>query len=1103
MALRIHLLGNFDLETDGDPLVAIDSVRLQSVLAYLLLHSRARQSRQHVAFQLWPDSSEEQARRNLRKALHQLRHALPDVDRFLHVDARTVQWRADAPYTLDVDQFENALHRAAGLTDNPATQATMLAEAVACYRGDLLPSCYDEWIIPERERLRQAFIKALESLVWLAEDQRDYAAAIHHANHLLRYDPLHEGAYHQLMRLQALNGDHAGALRVYHTCVTVLQRELGVEPGHEVQTAYARLLEMEVPVSLSGRSAFPSPVREQLVGRQPEWQRLRNAWQTTTRDQPHFCLISGEAGIGKTRLAEELLAWCERQGIATARTRSYAAAGGLAYTPVIEWLRSEALQAALSTLDDIWLTEIARLLPELLVERLDLPRPEPLADRWQRQRLFEALARAFLAAPSGPPRPKLLLIDDLQWCDADTLEWLRYLLHLAGREGERGRPLTPLLIVGTARAEEIDHDHPLNALLLDLRGAGQVTEIALGPLAAAECAELAAQVSNTPLDEATTRQLYAQTEGNPLFIVETVRAGVGEWRMEAGDSSHSPQSPLSSLQSLPRKVQAVIQSRLAQLSPPARALASLAAAIGCSFTFGLLQAASEDEESEVVRNLDELWQRGIVRTQGGQAYDFSHDRIREVAYAAISPVQRPVLHRRVARALEQVYAGDLDAVSAQLAAHYEQADNPTQAVAYYRRAAEMAERRFDHANAIVLLDAGLLLLSAQPQQPSFVRLEVEMLLAKADNVDVIKGFTVPEMAEICLQVEELLPYIDDVLRVQVYLRLSTFCSSAGRMVQAEQYANQMLALVGQLKDSAFQYGAYKTAGVVCMQLGRFSLARTYIEKSEVLWRNASTTGVGMIFIYERLLGIWRTLAFTLWLLGYPDQAQAKMADVVALVKQLDNPFELSIVLFFKTLIYRYLRVVESVAIAGQAMIALDSKHGMPLTRAGGLVVQGWVWAQQGKLEEGADQMRAGIDQMIAMNHTMYQTHRLAWLAEAQMQAGQWEDAAATLDEGFAMSDQSGQRSADAELHRLRGEWLAHHQRLAEAEASFDQAIEIARTQEAKSFELRAVMSLCRLWQRQGKRTEAHARLAAVYGWFTEGFDTADLLEAKALLAELA
>ena len=172
------------------------------------------------------------------------------------------------------------------------------------------------------------------------------------------------------------------------------------------------------------------------------------------------------------------MAWVERQGIATATTRSYVGAGTLAYTPVIEWLRSETLQAALTSLDDVWLTEIARLLPKILIERPDRPRPEPLTDRWQQQRLFEALARAFLIAPGSRPVSRLLVLDDLQWCDADSLEWLRYLLHFAHQGAARSESTARLLVVGTVRTEEIDREHRLNTLLLELRSTGQVTEIA-------------------------------------------------------------------------------------------------------------------------------------------------------------------------------------------------------------------------------------------------------------------------------------------------------------------------------------------------------------------------------------------------------------------------------------------------------------------------------------------------------------------------------------------------------------------------------------------------------------------------------------------------
>lgn len=231
VSLRIQLLGDFRIEYRGDLIRAVDRARLQLLLAYLLLHRHAPQLRQRIAFQFWPDSSEHQARNNLRKALHELRQVWPDVDSFLYMDAQTMQWRPDASYSLDVTEFEELIAQANARADHPTAQRVALEAAVALYHGDLLPSSYDDWLIPERERLRQAFTEALESLVCLTEEQRDYTAAIHHANHLLRYDPLHEVTYRRLMRLHAVNGDRAAALQVYHTCVIVLERELGGARG--------------------------------------------------------------------------------------------------------------------------------------------------------------------------------------------------------------------------------------------------------------------------------------------------------------------------------------------------------------------------------------------------------------------------------------------------------------------------------------------------------------------------------------------------------------------------------------------------------------------------------------------------------------------------------------------------------------------------------------------------------------------------------------------------------------------------------------------------------------------------------------------------------
>jgi len=690
--LHVHLLGDFRL-VYGDRIVTdVNTPRLQSLLAYLLMHREAPQPRYHIAFQFWPDSTEAQALTNLRNLLYHLRHALPDADRFIEVDAQTVQWQSDIPFTLDVSRFERALDHAER-AKAPSAARKALEKAVDVYRGKLLPSCYADWIQTERERLHQAFIEGLERLIGLLEDQRDYRAAIEYAQRLLRHDPLHEATYQQLMRLLALSGDRAGALRAYHQCATTLERELGVEPGPATREAYQRLLETKTVPAPSPIPGAQLAAALPLVGRHQEWGRLREAWRAIRPGRPHFVLLEGVAGIGKTRLAEELIRWAERQGIATASARCYAAEGELAYAPVAAWLRARPLPP----LEPAWLSEIARILPELLAEQPDLPPPGPLSQSWQRQRLFEALTRTIMG--SGQPRITstaavgntriVLLIDALQWCDRATLEWLRYLLRMDERQPQYEQ--ARLLIIGTSRPEGIGDEHPLASLLQALRYEGQLTEIELGSLDEAETATLAAHVAGRELDSDLTTCLYRETEGNPLFVVETVRMGLLAAREQAGERGGEWGS-MCLPRPLPSKMQAAIEARLAQLSPAARELAAVAATIGREFTFAVLSHASGEDEDTLVPALDELWRRRIVREQGAEAYDFSHDKLREVAYAGLSTARQRLLHHHVAQALEAVYAADLDSVAARVAAHYERADHPERAIQYYQRAAEVARR---------------------------------------------------------------------------------------------------------------------------------------------------------------------------------------------------------------------------------------------------------------------------------------------------------------------------------------------------------------------------------------------------------------------------
>ena len=647
--LRIRLLGGLEVVHDGAAVATLASPRLQALFAYLLLHRATPQPRRQVAFLLWPDSSESQARTNLRHLLHTLRRSVPESDRFLVVDETTIQWRADVPFDLDVDEFEHAARRASSVQEGE--------HAVTLYRGDLLPDCYDDWIIPERERLRQWFASALERVIAQLETQRAYSKAIEYAQRWLRYDPLREEIYRTLMRLYASQGDHAGALRAFHECATVLQRELEVEPSPATREEYERLLHLEAS-PLAPAAAPP------LVGRVGEWEQLQTIWRAAKSGQPQWVLVTGEAGIGKTRLSEEFLHWAARQGLTCVSVCAYPDQS-LAFSSAAALLRA----VRLPPLDAVWLTELARLMPEITLAHPELPAPSPLTESWQLLRLYEALARALLAM-----QPLVLFLDDLQWCDRETLAWLPYFF--------RFDPSARLTLVTTLRWEDLDADHPLASLLATPTRDGQLTELALERLSQIETVELATSAAGHAFDAQSAASLYRETEGNPLFVLETARAG---------DPARA---------GLPRTMQAVIEQSFAQLSSTARELLDIAAVIGRAFTFQALARASGAGEEALVRGLDELWRRRIVREQEAHTYDFTHGKLRDVAYANTSPARRVRLHRQVAAALEALHAADPDPVASEVAAHWEYAGSPERAVPYWLRAGDAARHTYANDAAI-------------------------------------------------------------------------------------------------------------------------------------------------------------------------------------------------------------------------------------------------------------------------------------------------------------------------------------------------------------------------------------------------------------------
>ena len=1070
--LRVHLLGGFNLWVGDETISTLQAPRLQSLIAFLLLHRATPQSRQQIAFRFWPETTDGQAQANLRQLLHALRQRLPHAGDYLRLDERSASWRVESDYRLDVAEFEAALLVAAQ-SSGPAKLAA-LEEAAALYTGDLFPGCYDEWILPLRERLAQRFVAGLEALVLLHEERRSYAQAIAHAQRLLHYDPLHEATYRHLMRLYALTGDRAGALRVYHTCAATLERELGAPPSPATRQFYEQLLDSypQAGVAPSHRVQLP------FVGRQDEWSALQKLWQSASQGSLRLVSIEGEAGLGKTRLAEELLRWAEQQGISTLHSRVYAAEGGLAYAPLVEWLRSPGLQADIARLDPVWRTELARLLPELLSADPGLPAPEPLTERWQRQRLFDALDRAIVATD----RPQILALDDLHWCDEETLAWLLFAIHRHSQ--------ARLLILATRRSDERTNDGPVASFLLELRRLDLLSEVALPPLNPAETTALAEAVAEQKLARGQADRLYAATEGNPLFVIETMRSQM------ADDSG-----PLA----LPPKVHGVIRARLAQLSLPSRELAGLAAVIGRTFTADLLTAAGDGDEDAVVAGLDELWQRRIVRVRGVSGYEFSHDRLCEVAYGEVPPARRRLLHRRVATALERMHGPQADGNSAQIALHFQQAGENQKSIFYYQAAAERGLRLFAYQEAIGLLHTGLRLTAELPPGPLAIETELELQMRLCTAWSAITSFHGKEAAaaygralELCRQVERT-PHLFTVLwgLHEVALYRADYQESLALALRCLEIAQEVNEPGLLLEAHHAVWGPYYF-------LGEYERAFAHQQAGLAIYDRAAHEPLSVYFgVHDAGSCALHERALALWNIGFLDQASGWQARTTALAHKLELPANIADSSAYAGLFFHLLRDAESAQRYAQPAYQISAARGYPYSRILAAGLLGWSLAVQGQIDEGialATQALAGADEY---SQKLHYTQLAVLLAESLLLGQRCAEAVAVTEKAIAQFEKYRDLLCAPDLWTLKGEaLLALGAPEAEIEECYQSGLALARELGAKVSELRAAARLARLRQGQGRAVAGLSLLQPVYDWFSEGFDTPDLREAEMLLAEL-
>ena len=928
---------------------ALESARAESLLAYLLIHRDAPQPRQRLAFLLWPDSSEPQARTNLRHVLHNLRRALPEADDHLEVTPRTLQWRPDSPLWLDLHEFEAALDRGE------------LRTAVDLYSGDLLTGCYDDWVLEERERVSQLHLHALERLVGLLEERGEHAEAIRYAERLLRHDPLREDTYRRLMRLHDARGDRVRALRVYHACTGTLERELGVEPSTATRAAYEALLPTEGDAEQPERAAG-------LVGRAGERARLTELWRASERGHAQLVLVTGEPGVGKTRLVEELRSWCAHRGAVAAEARSYFAEGALAYAPVAAWLRSEPFAARRGRLDPGRRAELARVLPELAGESA----PPPLPEAERRRRLFDALAAALLA----PGEPTLLVADDLHWADADTLQFLHYLIRTAAD--------APLLVLSTARREDIVERHPLDDLVAGLRALDRVADIELGRLPRPETAILAERVAGRSLDAGEADRIFAETEGNPLFVVETVRAG-----------GASP------------RVHAVLEARLAQLSDGAHDLAALAATIGREFTSDLLGAASGASEEELVRGLDELWRRRIVRERGVDAYDFSHDKLREAAYAGLGPARRGRLHLRVARALERLHADDPGLVAGRVAAHYDRAGAAGDAVSWYELAAREAQRMYANREAIRLLERGLEL--AAPDR------ELALLTALLVPLAAVEGAESPRLIDVQRRAvrasggESAPPLLRSIALTSL---------SQGRFDEARRAARELQASDD---DVLLVEGDY-LLGISAFWQGELEAAREHfeaaVERSKPEHRTTHLLHYGLDPTVVCLSRLGNTLAF----LGDAEGAIQVRDRALALAEEIGHPNTTGTALVFAALLALELRDEEGVREYAAALSAVSASGEAKAPTIAAEAVGGYVDVLDGRIEPGLARIDGALDEAREAQHAPGQQAAIVRiLLEACAVAGDAETGIAVAERALA-EGMGGVRLWEADTRRRLAEF---------------------------------------------------------------------------------
>jgi class 3 adenylate cyclase/predicted ATPase len=848
-----------------------------------------------------------------------------------------------------------------------------------------------------------------------------------------------------------------------------------------------------------------------LVGREEELGLLQRCWTQAKDGAGQVVLLSGEPGIGKSRLVQVLKDQIGQEKATRIEFRCSPYHQNSAFYPIIEHLqrllqfhRQETPQAKLAKLQQALVRyrfPQADTLP-LLAALLSLPHPEgyaplTLSPQKQKQKTQEALVAWIMEAAANAA--VYCAWEDLHWADPSTLEVLTLFLEQI--------PTTRVFAVLTFRLDFTPPWSPRSYL----------TPLTLSRLPRTQVEEMVTRLTGgKALPPEVLRQVVSKTDGVPLFVEELAKMVLESGLLREVDGHYDLTGSLPPL-AIPNTLQDSLMARLDRLAP-SKEVVQLGATLGREFSYDVLQAVSALDAGTLQRELarlvdaEFLFQRGLPPQA---QYVFKHALIQDAAYQSLLKSTRQHYHTQIAHVLEERFPETAETQPELLAHHYTEAGLIGQAIPYWQRAGQRAIERSANTEAIAHLTTGLQLLKTQPDTVERVQRELQLQIMLGTPLTATKGFAAPETGAAYARARELCQQLGETPQLfPTVMGLYRFYSLRRDLQRGYELAAQGVRLAQRIQDPVLLIEAYRAQGGILYWLGEFARACKHIEQALALYDPQQHRSLGFVYGLDPGVVGGCILSWALWALGYPDQALQRSQAAVALARGLSHTHSLAVALFYATALHDYCGKRHSAQEWAEELISLATEQGLMYWLALGTFYRGSVLAEQGQYGEGIVLMRQGITAHRAIGAHTGLPGTLGRLADVYGQVRRVEEGLRIIDEGFAVAWSNGEPAFEAELWRVKGQLtrqqfadtpqaaLRDPQLEVEAEECFQKAVEIARHQQAKSWELRAVMSLSRLWQSQGKTKEAHVLLSEIYGWFSEGFNTKDLQEAKALLEEL-